>query len=451
LKTTLTHEIVASIVQPLIAANNAQDACFAGESVERQPVHTVYGGAQLFKSEMAAALGSLALKWLNEYSPDAAAFASCIGLSAGDRVARAAYDRVAAKLKSEPIEDYRLDFEDGYGNRTDPQEDAHAVSTAQIIAREHGNPGFPQFIGIRIKPLTEPLRRRSIRTLDLFLTALLSNAASVPRGFVITLPKVTVPEQVATLARLLETMEARLGIKAGALRIELMIETPQSIIDSNSVFAIPKLLEAAEGRCRGLHFGPYDYTANCNITAEHQTISHPACDFARHVMQVCTAGRGIMLSDGPTNIMPIARYRATPGRSLTAEQMVENQTVVHQAMRLHFENVQRSLAHGYYQSWDLHPGQLPARYAAVYSFFLQGFETVAARLRNFVEKAAQASLLGNVFDDAATGQGLLNFFLRGINCGAFSEEEASKAAGLKLQELRGRSFLKIVNSRRGIE
>jgi len=455
MKTTLTPEIAAPILEPLIQANQAHDTLFPGEPAERQPVHTVYGGAHLFKEETATTLGSLAMKLLNDYAPDPSALASCVGLAAGDRLARNVYERVVAKLQREPVEDYRLDFEDGYGNRPDAEEDGHAVSTAQAVARgsavarDNAQRGFPAFIGIRIKPFTEALRQRSMRTLDLFLTAMLSESKALPDGFVVTLPKVTVPEQVTALVRVLETMEHRLSINPGTLRIELMIETPQSIIDASGSFAIPKLLEASRGRCRGLHFGLYDYTASCNITAEHQTMVHPACDFARHVMQVGAAGRGVTLSDGATNIMPIPRHRSAAGSSLTTEQMVENRTVVHRAMRLHFEHVQRSLTHGYYQGWDLHPGQLPTRFAAVYSFFIQSFETAAARLRNFVEKAAQATLVGDVFDDAATGQGLLNFFLRGINCGAFTEEEAC-ATGLTLEELRGRSFLKILDKRRGL-
>jgi citrate lyase beta subunit len=449
MKTTLTPEITAPILEPLMRANQAHDTQFPGEPVERQPVHTVYGGAHLFKEDTAATLGSLALKLLNDYAPDPGALASCIGLAAGDRLARAVYERVVAKLQREPVEDYRLDFEDGYGNRPDVEEDGQAVSTAHAVARGKTNPRFPSFIGIRVKPFTETLRQRSVRTLDLFLTAMLSEARTAPAGFAVTLPKVTAPEQVAALVRLLETMEHRLAIQPGALKIELMIETPQSIIDASGAFAIPKLLEAARGRCRGLHFGLYDYTASCGITAEHQTMVHPACDFARHVMQVSTAGRRVTLSDGATNIMPIPRHRTVGESSLTTEQVVENRTVVHRAMRLHFEHVQRSLMHGYYQGWDLHPGQLPTRYAAVYSFFLQSFESASARLRNFIEKAAQATLVGDVFDDAATGQGLLNFFLRGINCGAFTEEEAC-ATGLTLEELRGRSFVKILNHRRGL-
>jgi citrate lyase beta subunit len=402
----------------------------------------------LFKEDTAATLGSLARKLLNDYAPDPAALANCVGLAAGDRLARAVYERVVAKLQREPVEDYRLDFEDGYGNRPDAEEDGHALSAAQAMARSRNRSQLPPFVGIRIKPFTEVLRQRSVRTLDMFLTAMLSERGTVPSGFAVTLPKVTVPEQVTALVTLLDAMEQRLAIQPGTLKVELMIETPQSIIDGSGAFAIPKLLEAARGRCRGLHFGLYDYTASCNITAEQQTMVHPACDFARHVMQVSTAGRGVTLSDGATNIMPIPRHRAGAGVSLSNEQAVENRTVVHRAMRLHFEHVQRSLMHGYYQGWDLHPGQLPTRYAAVYAFFLQSFDSAAARLRNFVEKAAQATLVGDVFDDAATGQGLLNFFLRGINCGAFTEEEAC-ATGLTLEELRGRSFVKILNSRRG--
>jgi Domain of unknown function (DUF6986) len=435
MKTTFTPEMLAPILESVASINAAHDRLFPGEPVERQPVHVVYGGAHLFKAETATTLGSLALDLLRNYASDFSFLAETLPESL--------YQRVLAKLGREPVEDFRIDFEDGYGNRSDSEEDGHAVATAQAVVRGAGTPGFPPFIGIRIKPFTEVLRSRSIRTLDLFLTTLISQSGGVPETFVVTLPKITSPEQVTALVRLLDVMETSHGLRAGALKLELMIETPQSVIDASGQFAIPKLLEAAHGRCRGLHFGVYDYTASCNITAEHQTMVHPACDFARHVMQVTTAGRGVMLSDGATNIMPIPPHRGT---QLTEQQVSENRVVVHKAMRLHFEHIQRSLAHGFYQGWDLHPGQLPTRYAAVYAFFLQSLESVAARLRNFIDKAAQATLSGDVFDDAATGQGLLNFFLRGINCGAFTEQEAC-ASGLTLEELRSRSFVKILANR----
>ena len=103
---------------------------------------------------------------------------------------------------------------------------------------------------------------------------------------------------------------------------------------------------------------------------------------------------------------------------------------------------------GFYQGWDLHPAQLPSRYAAVYSFFLEGLGPASERLKNFVEKAAQATLVGDVFDDAATGQGLLNYFLRALNCGAMTEREAIEMSGLTVDELRTRSFVKILNGRK---
>jgi hypothetical protein len=210
--------------------------------------------------------------------------------------------------------------------------------------------------------------------------------------------------------------------------------------------ALRELVEAAAGRCRGAHFGTYDYTASCNVTAAYQAVDHPACDFARHVMQVSLAGAGVFLSDGATNIMPVAPHRAG-ARGLTAEEVRENHLVVRRAWKLHYDHVRHSLAHAYYQGWDLHPAQLPTRYAAVYAFFLEGLDAAARRLRAFTEKAAQATLVGEVFDDAATGQGLLNFFLRGLLCGALTPEEASRT-GLTVEEIRSRSFLAILEGRR---
>jgi len=412
------------------------------DTADRQPIHVVYGGAQLFKAETPARLGALALDLIRTYTPDARSFAECLGLRDGP-LANLVFERTMAKLEREPVEDFRIDFEDGYGYRSEVEEDGHAVSTARLLARAAQSPAFPPFVGIRIKPLTQALAARSARTLDLFLSTLLEESHTLPRNFVITLPKISIPAQVSELVALLQSAESRHGLDAGALRIELMIETPQVIIDPSGACGIPKLLEAAQDRCRGLHFGPYDYSASCNIAAAEQRLDHPACDFARQVIQVCAADRSVMISDGPSTILPIPRHR-NPAND---DQRAENRTVVHRAMRHHFDLVQRSLAHGYYQGWDLHPGQLPTRYAAVFAFFLQSLDAAATRLRNFIDRAAQATLVGDVFDDAATGQGLLNFLLRGVNCGAFTEQEAA-ASGLTLDELRGRSFTKIMENRR---
>jgi hypothetical protein len=268
----------------------------------------------------------------------------------------------------------------------------------------------------------------------------------LPNNFVVTLPKIVTPEQVGALADIFDEIEPKLGLGAGALKLEMMIETTQSIIASDGEIGLPKMLEAARGRCTAAHFGTYDYTASCSITAAYQDMLHPACDFARNVMQVSFGGTGVWLSDGATNIMPIAPHR---GDGLTAEQIAENMTVVHRAWKLHYDHCRHSLANAFYQGWDLHPAQLPTRYAAVFTFFLEGLDAASERLRNFVEKAAQATLVGDVFDDAATGQGLLNYFLRAINCGAVTEQEAVERTSITLDELRSGSFVKILKNRQG--
>ncbi|MGH9966242.1 MAG: DUF6986 family protein, partial [Pyrinomonadaceae bacterium] len=225
----------------------------------------------------------------------------------------------------------------------------------------------------------------------------------------------------------------------------------QSIINDRGEINLPLLLASARGRCVAAHFGTYDYTASCSITAAYQHMVHPACDFAKHMMQVSFAGTGIWLSDGATNIMPVAPHRFVEGgRPLTLEQIEENRQVVHRAWKLHYNHIQHSLQNAYYQGWDLHPAQLPTRYAAVYAFFLESLDAASERLRNFVEKAAKATLVGDVFDDAATGQGLLNYFLRAINCGALTEEEAVELSRLTIAELRSGSFVKILNNRQNL-
>ncbi len=418
-----------------------------GESGRRQPVHTVYGGAHLWSAGAAGKLGAVALRALEAHAPDAATFAAALG--ADPVLMERVYPRVVEKLRREPVEDFRIDFEDGYGNRPDAEEDGHAVAAAREVAAGMAAGSLPPAVGIRIKPLSPELAPRAVRTLDLFTTALCrATGGRLPAGFVVTLPKPMAPEQPAALAELLGRLERGLGLPERALAIELMIETPQAILEPSGVANVRHLVEAAGGRSVAAHFGTYDYTAACSITAAHQTMDHPVCDFAKHVLQVALAGTGITLSDGATNVLPVGPHRAGPGAPLTAAEEAANRRAVHAAWRLHHGHVRRSLYHGYYQGWDLHPAQLPTRYAAVYGFFLEGLEAASERLRNFVAKAAQATLAGDVFDDAATGQGLLNYFLRAVGCGALSEVEVAARTGLTREDLLSRSFVAILARRR---
>ena len=481
MKQSIPAETLQEIGTRLAQAHKSFQERYPGDAGVRHPVHVVYGGAHLFRSGTTRKLGELALRSLDEFAPDFVVFARALGLPGADQLgdsrdanaaiaepiesapgaarrenrpawlAHTVYQRVREKLQREPIEDYRIDFEDGYGNRPDEEEDAHAVAAAGEIAQAMTAGELPPFIGIRIKPLTEELRHRSIRTLDIFLTELAGKTrGGLPKQFRVTLPKVVLPEEVAALADICSRLEHALVIEPGALRLELMIETPQALFNERGEVNLLPLVNAAGGRCLSVHFGPYDYTASRGISASPHLLSHFASDFAREVMQVALAQTGVSLADGPTNIMPIPPHRAAKdGPLLSNAQAEENSAVVHRAWRLHFDNVRRSLSNGFYQGWDLHPAQLPARYAAVFSFFLENADAASERLRNFMEKAAQATRVGQVFDDAAMAQGLLNHFLRAVDCGAITPAEAESLTTLSPAELRSGSFFQILQGRRG--
>jgi citrate lyase beta subunit len=423
-------------------------AAFPGDPGSRQPVHTVYGGAHLFRADTAPKLGQLATQALDDYAPDPHTLAASLGLSDDTPgFAEMIRARVAAKLRTEAVEDFRIDFEDGYGHRPDDEEDRHAVAAATEVAAAARQGTLPPFIGMRIKPLSRELHQRGLRTLDLFVSTLSTAPGSFPGRLIVTLPKVVATGQVSAAARACSLLERRLGLTPGALRLELMIETPQAIVSAEGTSPLRAFVRAGEGRVTGVHFGAYDYTALLGVTAAWQDIRHPACDLARHMIQVSLAQAGVHLADSVTTMLPVPVHRPTPGRPLDAVEQRENTAAVHRAWKLHFDNIRHSMTGGFYQSWDLHPAQLPVRYAAVYDFFHSARPAATARLRNFVEQATQATLVGSVFDDAATGEGLLNFFARGLACGALTMDEA-RETGLSAGELQGRSFLTIVENRR---
>src|SRR5438067_6633087 len=244
-KTSLQPDEIEIISAALSDANKAFMRHYPGESNRRQAVHTVYGGAHLFKADSPQKLGTVALRSLQEYAPNAKSLADVLGTAGDERLAQKVYDRIVEKLKREPVEDFRLDFEDGYGNRADAEEDGHAASAAIEVAKGFAAENLPPFIGIRIKPLNEDLRARSIRTLDIFVTSLLQETGGkLPDNFVITVPKVQLPAHVTAAIRLFEILERKNGLAAGALKIELMIETPQSIINARGATTLMSLVDA---------------------------------------------------------------------------------------------------------------------------------------------------------------------------------------------------------------
>ena len=475
MKFSINDSVKDFLLNDLKTANLKFQKIYPGDKPDRQAVHTVYGGANLFKSNTCVKMGNIALRNLKTYAPDFTSLSRVLKFKGHEDLpgsekkikkltkkldkmsevkrklepewlAYSVYNKIIQKLKTEPVEDFRIDFEDGFGNRPNDEEDATAVKAAGELAMGMQNKTLSPFIGIRIKPFTEDHKYRGVRTLDIFLSTLLQKTnGQLPNNFIVMLPKVVIPEQVTTLVRLFEIIEKENNLQPGTLKMETMVEATQIIMDDDGCNPLMKIVRAGEGRLLAAHFGTYDYTASCGITAKYQTMDHPVCDFAHHMTKVALGNTGIFLSDGATNVMPVAPHR---GKALTKEQLKENQDSVHNAWRTGYNHTMHSLINGFYQGWDLNPAQIPMRYAATYNFFLSSYDDAVFRLKTFVDRAAISTLTGDIFDDAATGQGLLNFFLKAMNCGAITEEEAL-VTGLTPDEIRSRSFYKILEGRRG--
>ncbi|MGW7246815.1 DUF6986 family protein [Streptomyces decoyicus] len=392
---------------------------YPGDPGTRQPVHTVYVPGDVFAADTVRSWGDQALAALDEHAPDAAALAAVLGIP--DALAAEVHDRVRAKLTREPVEDLRIDFEDGYGPRPDAEEDEAAARAAALVAAacrggtarpEAGGGTVAPYMGIRMKCMEAAVRDRGIRTLDIFLTGLME-AGGLPDGLVLTLPKVTYAEQVTAMVRLLEAFEKARGLESGRIGFEIQIETTQSILGADGRATVARMIEAAEGRATSLHYGTFDYSASCGVSAAHQSLDHPVADHAKAVMQVAAAGTGVRLSDGSTNVLPVGPTER-----------------VHDAWRLHHGLVRRSLTRAYYQGWDMHPGHLPTRYAAVYAFYREGLEQAAARLVAYVAKAG-----GAVMDEPATAKALSGYLLRGLDCGAVDTAEVARLTGLTRADL----------------
>lgn len=404
----------------------------------RTPIHVVYGGANLFGADTPAKLGKIALRSIKTYAPDVSEFADAFGLDDDKKLVQTIFKKTVAKLEHEPVEDFRIDFEDGYGFRPDDQEDSDAIRVAGELAKAFVKRSITPFSGFRIKSLSPETRHRAIRTLDLFFETFLAKTKNrLPQNFAVTLPKVSHRDEVRELSRRLGRIEHDAGLSEGSIAIEIMIETPRALIDDHGRVALTDLVTSADGRCRSAHFGAYDYTSALGISGTHQHLSHPACDFARQLMLAALSPLGIRLVDSVTTKMPVPIHKDA---KLTDDQKSENRRSVHAGWREHFRNVTSSMANGFYQSWDLHPNQLVARYAAVYAFFLRSLDVDAARLRAFIDKATQSTLTGNTFDDAASANGLMNFFRLGLDCGAFSAAELKKATSLSAGDLKTKGF-----------
>lgn len=409
-KLALSGAVAARIDADLAATDELLSAAYPGEGSGRQPVHTVYVPADSFTLDLAARWGSDALAAVKEHGT-LEQLATSLGLGESAQLA----ELVRRKLESEPIEDLRLDFEDGYGNRPDEEEDADALKAGALVAQAVAAGTAPPFIGIRFKCFEEPTRARGLRTLDRFIGALVeeSGERGLPQGLVLTLPKVSTVAQVQAMVFACEQLEQAHNLPAGRLRFEVQMETPQLILAADGTVPVAQLIHAGAGRVSSLHYGTYDYSASLGIAAAYQSMEHPAADYAKAVMQVAVAGTGVHLSDGSTNILPLGD--------------AEN---VAKAWALHARLVRRHLERGIYQGWDLHSAQLPTRFLATYAFYRDGFEAAAVRLRNYVHGIDSA-----IMDEPATARALARFLHRGLVCGAVESNEFERLAEVSVAQL----------------
>jgi len=390
----LTGADHARIAARLAETDELLERVYPGDDGSRQPVHTVYIPADQYAPGLVAEWGRAALAAASG-AGGLEALASRVGIRSDVIPAVAA--RVAAKLAEEPIEDLRLDFEDGYGDRGDA-EDADAVSAALRVHEAISAGVAPPFIGIRFKCFEKPTRERGLRTLDRFVGTLM-DLDGLPDGLVLTLPKVSTVAQVEAMASVAETLEKAHGLDAGRIRFEVQVETPQLVLGVDGTSPLAQLPIVAPGRITSLHYGTYDYSASLGIAAAYQSMEHPAADLAKQMMQLAVAGTGIRLSDGSTNILPVGDR-------------------AEEAWALHARLVRRSLERGFFQGWDMHAHQLPTRYLATYAFYREGFDPAAVRLRAYL-----ANTPGAVLDEPATARALAWFVLRGVQCGAIGADE----------------------------
>jgi len=394
----------------LASADERLAELYPGDRGVRQPVHTVYVPADTFTPDLAQEWGRQAREALSADGGTADELATAIGADPAD--VQAVYARVVEKLETEPIEDLRIDFEDGYGPRPDDEEDAAAVNAARNLRQAVESGTAPPFFGIRFKNLERPTRRRGLRTLDLFIGEL-AGTGGLPDGFVLTLPKVTSIDQVEAMVEIASGLEAAHGLPAGRVKFEIQIETPQSILGPDGRALVAPMIHAAAPRVTGLHYGTYDYSASCGIAAEYQSMEHPAADHAKAVMQVAAAGTGVHVSAGSTNVLPVG-----------------DRAAVQAAWRLHARLVRRSLERGIYQGWDMHPAQLPTRYTAVYLFYRNGLPSAINRLRAYVQRTDSGYM-----DEPATAVALAGFIVRAIECGAIEQADITAQTGLDRAQL----------------
>lgn len=411
---TLDQQTLELVDQQLAATDDMLLRRYPGDDGRRQAVHTVYTPADRYTPDLAQQWAEQAREAVRQQGSMVELVADIVGEGSGiSEYTHRLAELVDRKLMNEPVEDLRIDFEDGYGRRDDAQEDQHAIQAAENVATSLKDGIAPPFIGIRFKCMESDVRARGLRTLDLYLTTLVEKVGALPEGTVLTLPKVTSADQIKAMNDVVAALEAGLGIDEGSLRYEVQVETPQLIVGAQGQAEVARVLHAGEGRITSLHYGTYDYSASLGIAAAYQSMEHPAADFAKNLMLTAVAETGVHLSDGSTNILPLG----TPQE-------------IRSAWQLHGRLVGRHLRRGIYQGWDMHPAQLPTRFIATFDFFNRSLDSAVDRLGRYIRAES-----GTVMDEPATAKALARYILRSTSCGAADMPEIQQRLGTNINVL----------------
>ena len=388
------HGSLAEIEDLVDSAERYLRANYPGDRPDPQPVHTVYTSAAFASPDVVNDWAAAALRILDANRDVLSE------LTDGSVV-----DRARARLMDAPIMDLRFDFEDGYRG-DDEDGDIRRTGAALAVLGIKG--------GIRIPGLTSMDWRRSVHILE----TLFDQWGSVPAQFVFTVPKFRALQQVTAAVKLCSLLEQVHGLQANTVRFELQIESPQAVIAADGSATVARAVHESEGRCESLHYGTYDYSAACGISAADQSLDHPVADHAKAVMLAAAAQTGTWVADGSTQIVPRG----------DAHQVAD-------ALRLHFGLVTRSLRRGYYQGWDMHPGHLVTRWLADFTFYRAALELAIPRLSAYLGRSDD-------FDEPASAEALARVVLRGLDCGAYTEESVGLGPRSVLTDLVARKPIK---------
>lgn len=404
----LNDDMFHQLNQTLAATDALLASAYPGDDGRRQAVHTAYVPADQFSFDTAQHWGQEALNTVRQQGGMSQIAELAVDSTADPEYRDQLATLVERKLTNEPVEDLRIDFEDGYGRRNDAEEDQHATAAAQQVAKALQEGTAPPFIGIRFKCLEADLRVRGLRTLERYLATLTELTGELPPSTMLTLPKVTTVDQVKAMNDVTAALESGLGLAEGVLRYEVQVETPQLIISADGRSTVADVVHAGQGRISSLHYGTYDYSASLGIAAAYQSMEHPAADFAKNVVLTAVAETGVHFSDGSTNILPVG----------DPEQ-------VRDAWQLHARLVGRHLRRGIYQGWDMHPAQLPTRFMATFDFFNRSLTSAVDRLERYVRTEHSG-----IMDEPATAKALARYILRSIACGAADPTQMQHRIGL---------------------